>query len=93
MVQDGNVGHGWLTVPFAPVNRRPNLQIVAPGASEAEAAAVIAALEQFMRDTAPPPPAPAGPRMSAWERTGLLEGTNRDEDGLSAWGDGQPWGA
>ena len=42
------------------VNRRPQLQIVAPNASPEEAAAVVAALERFMRDTAPPP-APTGP--------------------------------
>src|SRR4029453_4672399 len=41
-------------------NRRPQLEIVAPSASPEEAAAVVAALERFMRDTAPPP-APAAP--------------------------------
>ncbi|MBX5441476.1 MAG: chemotaxis protein CheR, partial [Solirubrobacteraceae bacterium] len=41
-------------------NRRPELRIVAPGASPEEAAAVVAALERFMRQTAPPP-APARP--------------------------------
>ena len=73
-------------------NRRPQLQIVAPGASPQEAAAVVAALEQFMRDTAPPPAA-ARPRRDPWQRTGLLEGVSRESDGLTAWGDGVPWGA
>jgi hypothetical protein len=35
------------------MNRRPQLTIVAPSASPEEAAAVVAALEQFMRETAP----------------------------------------
>jgi hypothetical protein len=73
-------------------NRRPQLQIVAPGADPAEAAAVIAAVEQFLRDTAPPAAPAAAPR-DPWQRTALLEGVTRDSDSLTAWGDGMPWGA
>jgi hypothetical protein len=73
-------------------NRRPQLEIVAPNASPAEAAAVVAALEQFMRDFTPPPAAPA-PRRDPWQRTALLEGVTRDSDSLTPWGDGMPWGA
>jgi len=73
-------------------NRRPKLRIVAPGATPEEAAAVVAALEQFMRQTAPVP-APARPRRNPWQRTALLEGVTRDSDSLTAWGDGMPWGA
>lgn len=72
-------------------NRRPQLEIVAPGASPEEAAAVVAALEQFMRDTAPPPVAPA-PRHIPWQRAALLEGVERDVTGPTPWGDGMPWG-
>ncbi|MGZ4271832.1 MAG: hypothetical protein ACXVFK_10130 [Solirubrobacteraceae bacterium] len=58
-------------------NRRPRLEIVAPAASPEEAAAVVAALERFMRETAPPPaPEPAGP--SPWVRAALLEGVDRE---------------
>ena len=67
------------------VNRRPQLQIVAPAASAEEAAAVVAALERFMRDTAAalaPPPAPV-PR-SAWARAALLEATGHAPDD-AAW--------
>jgi hypothetical protein len=64
-------------------NRRPQLQIVAPGATPEEAAAVVAALEQFMRDTAPVI-APPAPRRNPWQRAALLEGVDRGE-GL-AWG-------
>ncbi len=58
-------------------NRRPQLRIVAPAASPEEAAAVVAALERFMRETAPAPaPAPTGP--SPWVRAALLEGVDRE---------------
>lgn len=55
------------------MNRRPRLSIIAPGASPEEAAAVVAAIEQFMRATAPPP-APPAPKPSPWQRAALLEG-------------------
>jgi hypothetical protein len=73
------------------VNRRPQLQIVAPSASPDEAAAVVAALEQFMRDFAPPP-APVAARQNPWLRAALLEQTGRDPDEPSPWGDAHPWG-
>jgi hypothetical protein len=58
------------------LNRRPKLRIVAPDASPEEAAAVVAALERFMRETAPKPAAPA-PRQDAWQRAALHEGVAR----------------
>ncbi len=66
-------------------NRRPKLRIVAPSASPEEAAAVVAALEQFMRDTAPTPAprAPAG--RSAWARAALLEATGHAPGEAVAW--------
>ena len=73
------------------VNRRPRLEIVAPAASPEEAAAVVAALERFMRDTAPPPAASGTPR-NPWQRAALLEATNREPDEPSPWGDPIPWG-
>jgi hypothetical protein len=58
------------------VNRRPRLSIVAPGASPEEAAAVVAAIEQFMRATAPSPaPPPAQP--NPWQHAALREGVAR----------------
>ena len=73
-------------------NRRPQLRIVAPAASPEEAAAVVAALERFMRDHAPPT-APAGPPRNPWLRAALFEGVGREgADELSPWGDGHPWG-
>ncbi len=59
------------------MNRRPKLEIVAPGSSPEEAAAIVAALEQFMRATAPVP-APVEERQNPWYRSGLLESTERE---------------
>jgi hypothetical protein len=58
------------------VNRRPKLSIVAPDASPEEAAAVVAALERFMRETAPAP-APPESRRNAWQQAALHEGVAR----------------
>lgn len=72
-------------------NRRPQLQMaVSSAASDAEAAAVIAAVEQFLRETAPPVVAEE-PRQDPWLRVALLEQTGREPDGPSAWGDPNPW--
>jgi hypothetical protein len=66
------------------VNRRPKLTIVAPDASPEEAAAVVAALERFMRATAPPLVAPA-PQHSAWQRAALREGVARAPSPPAPW--------
>lgn len=55
------------------MNRRPQLTIVAPNASPEEAAAVVAALEQFMRATAPTIVA-APPEPDRWQQAALREG-------------------
>jgi hypothetical protein len=72
-------------------NRRPRLEIVAPAASPEEAAAVVAALERFMRETAPAL-APAAPPRNPWQRAALYESTGREPDEPSPWGDPHPWG-
>ena len=65
------------------MNRRPRLELHGSTASPEEAAAVIAAIEQFMRDTAPPvAPEPAGP--SPWVSAALREGVER-EPGAAGW--------
>jgi hypothetical protein len=64
-------------------NRRPQLKIVAPAASPEEAAAVVAALERFMRETAPTP-APAPPRLSGWLQAARLEAVEH-EPGRAPW--------
>jgi hypothetical protein len=56
--------------------RRPELQLIAPSASAEEAAAIVAALERFMRATAPTPAQSAeGPEP--WSRAAILEGVSR----------------
>jgi hypothetical protein len=72
---------------------RPRIEVRQAAASPEETAAIAAAIEQFLRDTAPPPaPAgPAGPAISPWLRAGLLEGAGRDTVGRSPWGDREPW--
>lgn len=70
---------------------RPRIEVRQPASPE-EAAAIAAAIEQFMRDTAPPPEAP-GPRTSPWLRAGLFAGTGRDPAGPSPWGNAEPWGS
>ena len=60
-------------------NRRPKLELRGSAATPEEAAAVIAAVEQFLRDTVPPVvAAPAGP--SPWVRAALLEGVGREPE-------------
>ncbi len=66
------------------MNRRPKLSIVAPNASPEEAAAVVAALEQFMRATAPPVVAPP-PAPDPWQRAALHEGVLRQPELPLPW--------
>ncbi len=66
--------------------RAPKLKLIAASASLEEAAAVVAALERFMRATAPVPaqaPEPADP----WRRMAILEGVEREAQGDL----GDPW--
>lgn len=51
----------------------PRIEIRHSAASPEEAAAIAAAIEQFVRDTAPGPVA-AGPSESPWLRAALREG-------------------
>jgi hypothetical protein len=53
---------------------RPRIELEGGTASPEEAAAIAAAIEQFLRDTAPPP-APSERAISPWLRAGLLEAT------------------
>ncbi len=57
------------------------LQTTTPPASVEEAAAIAAALEYFMRATAPAARPPASGAPAGWRRTALLEGMTRDPGG------------
>jgi hypothetical protein len=72
------------------VNRRPKLELIAPAASPAEAAAVVAALERFMRDTAPRI-APSPESVDPWLRAAMLEGVARDVYGSRPPDEPDPW--
>jgi len=69
---------------------RPRIEVREASASPEEAAAIAAAIEQFLRDTAPPPVATA--EMDPWLRAGLFENAGLDAAGPSPWGDPEPWG-
>jgi hypothetical protein len=62
---------------------RPRIEVRQASASPEETAAIAAAIEQFLRDTAPAPDteAPAG----EWQRAGLLEAVGLDP-GAPPWG-------
>jgi hypothetical protein len=63
---------------------RPRIEMRQSAASPEEAAAVVAAIEQFLRDTAPPP-ARTGTAMNPWLRAGLYENVGLSPDDLSPW--------
>ena len=58
------------------VNRRPRLELRGSSATPEEAAAVMAAVEQFLRDTAPPP-VESTDEPSPWLRAARLEAVER----------------
>lgn len=66
------------------------VQIVTQPASPEEAAAVIAAVQRFLADHTPVLVAEP-PKQSAWQRAALLEGTGREPDAPTPWGDPIPW--
>jgi hypothetical protein len=57
-------------------NTDSRLRLIAPNASPEEAAAIVAALEQFVRATASPTRTPGIP-ADGWRRAALLEGVSR----------------
>jgi hypothetical protein len=67
---------------------RARLTLVDPTAGPEEAAAIVAALERFIRDTAPPPPSPeSSTATEGWRVSGLLEGVERESGAILA----DPW--
>jgi len=67
-------------------DRRPDLKLITPSASPAEAAAVVAALERFTRATAPPPAA-AAQASDPWRRAAMIEAVSRadPDDAPDPW--------
>jgi hypothetical protein len=60
---------------------RPRIELRQTNASPEEAAAIAAAIEQFLRDTAPPP-LPPEEAASGWLTAALREGVGTGEDEL-----------
>jgi hypothetical protein len=77
VVKHGQLWHRLRHDTLGAINRRPKLTVVAPNASPEEAAAVVAALERFVRETTPAPVAPA-PAQNPWQRAALYEGVARE---------------
>lgn len=61
---------------------RPRIELLGGSPSAEEGAAIVAALEAFLAETAP---APTGPKPSRWQQAALREGVTR-APGLWAWG-------
>jgi hypothetical protein len=64
---------------------RPRIEILSGGASATEAAAIVAALEQFLADAARHADA-AAPAPSRWQRAALEEGIAARQLGGTGWG-------
>ncbi|MDX6587073.1 MAG: hypothetical protein QOI31_1546 [Solirubrobacterales bacterium] len=61
------------------------IQITSNGASDSETAAIVAAVEQFIADTAPPA-AGQEPAVNPWARAALEEGIAARQLHGDAWG-------
>ena len=62
---------------------RPQIEIQSDAASPEEAAAIAAALERFLRETAP---APRAAEVSRWQQTALKESVSARLGLGSGWG-------
>jgi len=62
---------------------RPRIEIGSTTASPEEAAAIAAALERFLRETAP---APHAAEVSRWQQTALREGVSVRGQLAGGWG-------
>ena len=68
------------------VERTAHLHLIPSSASPEEAAAIVAALERFMRATAPEAPRRAA-ATDPWRRAAVLEGVSREYEADPA----DPW--
>lgn len=69
----------------------PNPRIELTGSPDPqEAAAVTAAVQQFLADTTPAPSSAAP--VNPWQRAALLEGVRSKQTFASPWGEPRTWG-
>ena len=68
---------------------KPRIEVVSP-ASDTEAAAIVAAMEQFLADTAPTP-ASSGAEMSPWQAAALRDAVAARQVGGGVWGHAPSW--
>ena len=66
------------------MDTRAPLRLIAPSASPEEAAAIVAAIERFMRATAPAISS-TEPEMDRWTQMAILEGVEREHAKLGEW--------
>jgi hypothetical protein len=70
---------------------RPRIEILSATSSDSEAAAIVAALEQFLVDTTPPQA--AGPATSPWQSAALREAVAARQLPARTWGTAASWRA
>lgn len=70
--------------------RRPAIELIAPSANPEQAAAIAAALEQFLQDTTPVLSDAPTRTNPPWGRAALAEGVGLEPP--TPWGDPEPWG-
>jgi hypothetical protein len=68
---------------------RPRIELLGSPEPE-EAAAVVAAVERFLAETAPAPE--RSQPVAPWQRAALLEGIRTKEGFASPWGEPRTWG-
>lgn len=64
---------------------RPKIESITPAATDSEAAAIVAALEQFLAETAATA-TPSGRAASPWQRAALEEGVAARQVSGAVWG-------
>jgi hypothetical protein len=69
--------------------QRPRIEIATATASETEAAAIVAAIERFLVETAPAPTPASGP--SPWQAAALADGVAARQIAARGWGAPPGW--
>jgi hypothetical protein len=72
---------------------RAPLPLIVPAPSPVHAAAIVAALERFIEDTAVPPPRNRPSPAGGWLRIARLEAVGSAPQPPAPWGERDPWPA